>query len=216
MASKSNYHHGDLRNALIEAALRLIEERGAHDFSMREAAKEAGVAASAPYRHFADKTALMVAVAEVALGELRARMQGAMEDASVEGSPLEQYRAAGIAYVMFAYERPAHFRVLHDTTYGDPERSEVLARYHHENTEDIARRLQEASPSGDGIEREFSREAVEFATSTLMYGLARRIIDGHIPETSLTREGIEALATQLTEIIAVGFLSPRIRANPPE
>ena len=203
--SRKNYHHGDLRNALIEAALRLIEREGAHDFSMREAAKEAGVAASAPYRHFEDKTALMVAVAEVALAELRQRMRDAMTGEEVAGQPLEQYRAAGIAYVLFAYERPAHFRVLHDTKYGDPARSEKLASYHQENVSDIAEKLARADEHGM-FDREFSHELIEFAASTIMYGLARRIIDGHIPEEVLSKEGVEALANQLGELLASGFL----------
>jgi hypothetical protein len=53
---------------------------------------------------------------------------------------------------------------------------------------------------------EFSHELIEFAASTIMYGLARRIIDGHIPEEVLSKEGVEALASQLGELLASGFL----------
>ena len=60
--ARCNYHHGDLRNALIIAAAELIERDGTLEFSMAEAAAKAGVSAAAPYRHFADKDELILAV----------------------------------------------------------------------------------------------------------------------------------------------------------
>lgn len=60
---RDGYHHGDLRNALVASAVRLIETSGTSSFSLREAAREVGVSANAAYRHFDDKSALMTAVA---------------------------------------------------------------------------------------------------------------------------------------------------------
>ena len=65
--ARSNYHHGDLRNALIIAAAELIERDGTLEFSMAEAAANAGVSAAAPYRHFADKEELLKAVRQLAI-----------------------------------------------------------------------------------------------------------------------------------------------------
>ena len=62
-ARRRRYHHGDLRQALIETAIEMLGERGAEAFSMAEASRRLGVAASAPYRHFADRDALLAAVA---------------------------------------------------------------------------------------------------------------------------------------------------------
>jgi AcrR family transcriptional regulator len=67
---KPHYHHGDLRNALIEQAVKLLEETGAESFSLREAARLVGVTANAAYRHFADKSDLLTAVAEVGLSRM--------------------------------------------------------------------------------------------------------------------------------------------------
>ena len=66
-----NYHHGDLRNALIIAAAELIEENGSVDFAMIDAARRAGVSSAAPYRHFKDKDALVDGVAQLAFLALR-------------------------------------------------------------------------------------------------------------------------------------------------
>ncbi len=199
--ARSNYHHGGLRNAMIEAALRLVERKGLRGFSMREAAREAGVAPSAPYRHFEDKSALMTAVAEVALRELSARSDLAIAQAGP--SPLAQFRAAGIAYVRFAGEQPSHFLVLHDPEYADRSRSELIASYLARNNQQFREILQGAHEDG---ELRGSRELVELTASTLMYGLARRIVDGQF-DTPLTPEDIDRLAEQMTHVLAVGIAS---------
>src|SRR6476469_8276563 len=60
---RDTYHHGDLKRALTEAALELVKEKGPKGFTLREVARRAGVSAAAPYRHFADKSQLLAAVA---------------------------------------------------------------------------------------------------------------------------------------------------------
>ena len=76
---REGYHHGDLRNALLEAAVRLVAQKGPEGFSLREAAREVGVSPAAAYRHFADKLALLTALAADAHGRdagLRERLGG--------------------------------------------------------------------------------------------------------------------------------------------
>src|SRR6266545_5478767 len=72
------YHHGDLRRALTDVALRLVTERGPGGFTLREAARVIGVSQTAPYRHFRTKEALLAAVAEEGFEELRGRMRRAL------------------------------------------------------------------------------------------------------------------------------------------
>src|SRR3982074_1431728 len=72
------YHHGDLRRALVDAALALIAEGELGTFSLREVARRAGVTPAAPYHHFKDKTALLAAVAEEGFVALRARLEAAL------------------------------------------------------------------------------------------------------------------------------------------
>lgn len=113
---RATYHHGDLRNALVEEALRLIARRGVESFSLREAARALGVSPTAAYRHFADKDSLLGAVA----GEGFARLATAMERAvsrleAPAGSPAHAVAAmlaVGEAYVDFALRHPSHFRVM--------------------------------------------------------------------------------------------------------
>lgn len=101
-------HHGDLRNALERAALELVAEKGPHGFSLNEASRRAGVSVAAPYKHFADREALLAALAAAGYRAQRDRFAAAL--AAAEG-PAEQLAAFGAAYVRFAAAEPALFDV---------------------------------------------------------------------------------------------------------
>ncbi|MBS2540173.1 TetR/AcrR family transcriptional regulator [Catenulispora sp. NF23] len=104
----SGHHHGDLRNALERAALELVAEKGPHGFSLNEASRRAGVSVAAPYKHFADREALLAALAVTGYREQRERFAGAV---SALDDPADQLAAFAAAYVRFAAERPALFDV---------------------------------------------------------------------------------------------------------
>src|SRR5262245_65136802 len=98
---RSTYHHGDLPRALRGAAARLVAERGADGFTLREAARLVGVNHAAAYRHFSDKRALLAAIAQDGYATLAVRLHRA--DAAVPKSDvLERLRRVGVAYVAFA------------------------------------------------------------------------------------------------------------------
>jgi AcrR family transcriptional regulator len=104
------YHHGDLRRALVDAARRILEAEGPTALSLRAVAREAGVSPAAPYHHFKDKAELLDAVASEGWQMLDAAM--AKAKAAAEGR--EKLTALGIAYVCFARENPALYRVMYD------------------------------------------------------------------------------------------------------
>ena len=107
-ARRGRYHHGDLRDALVETAIALLGERGGGAFSMAEASRRLGVASSAPYRHFAGRDALLAAVAVRAAGLLGERLG----QVTASGSPEQRLAAAAQAYVRFADEERALFQAL--------------------------------------------------------------------------------------------------------
>jgi len=110
---KRAYHHGDLRTAMVEAALKLIAKHGPRGFSLSEAAKLAGVSVGAPYRHFADKEALFSEIAARGFAELCERIRAVAN--SCAGDARKRLVAMGMAYVRFAVERPSHFQVMFDS-----------------------------------------------------------------------------------------------------
>ena len=109
-AAKEKYHHGDLRAALLDAALAVVNEVGPQGLSMREVARRAGVSHAAPYRHFADRDELILAVVEQGFNLMQQTMQA--QKAAAPDDPLNQFAASGLAYVNFAFEHPAYYRVM--------------------------------------------------------------------------------------------------------
>lgn len=107
--AKTSYHHGDLRTALIDAGMELLGSRTADDLSLREVARAVGVSATAVYRHFPDKAALMGALASEGLAML-GKAQHAAFDAA--GGGVAGFSATGAAYVRFAVEHTALFRLI--------------------------------------------------------------------------------------------------------
>jgi AcrR family transcriptional regulator len=107
---KKSYHHGDLRAALLRHAVQILAVQGSHELSLRALAREAGVSHAAPYRHFADKAQLMAAVAQEGFENLKQAIEGA--GAAAPAGALERFYAGGEAYVRFAVEHPAHYRVM--------------------------------------------------------------------------------------------------------
>jgi AcrR family transcriptional regulator len=104
------YHHGDLRRALLDAALELASEQGARDVTLSAVARRAGVSVAAPYRHFADKDALLAAAAE----ESFRLFADALRQGSAAGgaSRTERMVAMGRAYVRFALRHPARYTLM--------------------------------------------------------------------------------------------------------
>jgi AcrR family transcriptional regulator len=105
--SKTGYHHGDLRAALIDAGLQLTRVGGPEALTIREATRRVGVSPNAAYRHFADREALLSAVATAIQSLMVARMQTSVRR---RGST-ELLRAVGIGYIKFALDEPGWFAV---------------------------------------------------------------------------------------------------------
>ncbi|MEL6374214.1 MAG: TetR/AcrR family transcriptional regulator [Pseudomonadota bacterium] len=110
---RRGYHHGNLREALVAAALDLIARKGPAGLTIAEAARAAGVSAAAPYRHFRDRDALLADVAERGFQSLRDRLERAWNDARPE--PVAAFRNTGFAYLAFAREEPAAYAAMFES-----------------------------------------------------------------------------------------------------
>jgi len=103
------YHHGDLKNALIQAGIEILTEQGLNVLSLRKVAQRAGVSHSAPYAHFADKQALIAAISTEGYRKLYDCLTAAVEQ--YRHDPLRQLIEASWAYVQFGQREPAHFKI---------------------------------------------------------------------------------------------------------
>jgi AcrR family transcriptional regulator len=115
--TRTTYHHGDLRAAILDEAGRLVAERGADRVSLRELAREAGVSHAAPAHHFTDRRGLFTALAAQGFEFLAADLAAARP----------RFLDAALAYVRFAITHPGHYRVMFDKSLLDPSNRELAA-----------------------------------------------------------------------------------------
>ena len=110
---RRGYHHGNLREALIQSTLALIAEKGPAGFTMAEAARSAGVSPAAPYRHFRDREELMAEVARLGFERFADGLERAWQGGN--SSPLEALQNIGRAYLAFARTEPAYYAAMFET-----------------------------------------------------------------------------------------------------
>ncbi|MHA6628794.1 TetR/AcrR family transcriptional regulator [Pseudonocardia sichuanensis] len=125
MPERSGYHHGALRQALIDASLELIETHGVEGFSLATAARAAGVSAAAPYRHFANRAALLGEIAAAGFGQLRDVLRAAA--ARHPDDPVEALLEQGSDYIGWVVAHPAHAAVMFSTRGREPQSDAGLA-----------------------------------------------------------------------------------------
>jgi AcrR family transcriptional regulator len=187
---RKTYHHGNLRQALLDAALQILETEDVAALTLREAARRAGVSQAAPYRHFADKDALLAAVAEQGFRALTAAMRAA-------GSPLgddvlSRFRSLGMTYVQFARQHPARFRLMFGR--------DLPARTAHPGLEAAGAEnfglLLEGIAAGQaaGLIRAGDPHTYALAAWATVHGLAALQVDGRLP-------GEEAAEAQRTAAV---------------
>jgi len=109
---RRSYHHGNLKEALIEAARRFIAERGIGGFTLVDAARLVGVTPAALYRHFRGREALLEEVAGRGFADLAERLARAL---TARGTPLERFTRMGEAYLAFAEEEPGYYAAIFET-----------------------------------------------------------------------------------------------------
>lgn len=166
--AKTTYHHGHLRAACVRAAMELLDEGGeVAELSLRAVARRAGVSPAAPYRHYADREALVSAVAAVGYAELAERLAAAHPSPSTP----EQLADVATAYVRFALERPALFRLM----FGEP--------CDRDDGERVAATHAVTAYVHEIVERTFPRadpEAMATAIWAFVHGMAFLHLDGKL------------------------------------
>lgn len=166
MTVKRPYHHGDLRAAVLKAAASEIERRGFETLSLRELAASIGVAHSAPYRHFADRDALLAALAAQGFAELLTRYK----DGGRDTAPDVRLRACGQAYLELATDRPQLFRLMFasDLLSGAAPADPALAEAATACYVALEERVRATRPNAD----ERTIKAATIAYASLAYGFA--------------------------------------------
>lgn len=186
-----SYHHGDLRDALVRAARRTLESDGLPALSLRGVARAAGVSPAAPYHHFADKQALLNAVAAEGFAALRSEMLARM---ARKPDPAARLEASGIGYVVFAVENPALFRLMFGGDGPQVSADDALTKAREGAYGVLESAVAETSPD----------RAADPLTClrlwALVHGIAKLIVEAGINPADYGVPGSEALAERLLDL----------------
>jgi AcrR family transcriptional regulator len=178
LTSAKPYHHGNLRETLLESAIRLIGEVGPAGFTLRELARRAGVSHNAPYRHFSDRDDL---IAEIATQGFRQLTQAMVRAAAGGVSAFERLKLAGLAYITFALRRPEHFTVMFDAPAPAGSDHAELRKAAEEAFSTLLSLVR-----SDHHERRLPGDSHEFALLawSMVHGVAKLAITGRLPYSS--------------------------------
>lgn len=162
-----SYHHGDLRRAILDAAIESISANGSTALSLREVSRRAGVSHAAPIHHFGDKAGVLTALAAEGYGLLADELTAAGEE----------FVEAGVAYVRFAVNHKAHFEVMFRPD-----------SYHRDDAEVATARERARQALVDGVQAQTTRtgraaELTGVAAWSLMHGFATLWLTGALPQS---------------------------------
>jgi len=207
---KTAYHHGDLRNALIQGALKLMEKDG-ESFSLRDLAKRVGVSAPALYSHFADKDALLVAIAVCGFDKLKESLEAAIGRVA---DPQQQFIQMGQAYVRFGMDNPALYKLMFSGEELPAKRFKFPELQEAGNRAFQALSGMLAEMQRTGFMRPGHVDLDAFSIWAHVHGLASLIITGRVECMSEQVEGMPVIpADQLVDLslknLLEGFRQPK-------
>ena len=165
---RRGYHHGNLREALVRAALELIAQKGPAGFTFADAARWAGVSSAAPYRHFRDRDALLADVARRGFELLEAALLRAWDDGRPD--PYRAFENVGRAYLAFARDEPAHYSAMFEA--GIPLDADPGLREASNRAFDVLRRASEVLSSRLPAERRPPALMMSLHVWALSHGIA--------------------------------------------
>ncbi|WP_439575649.1 TetR/AcrR family transcriptional regulator [Phreatobacter sp.] len=195
LAERRGYHHGNLRESLVEAARRLIAERGPAGFTLSDAAKLAGVSPAAPYRHFKDRQALLREVAQLGFQELGRRLGQSTRSA---GPGPDGFMAMGRAYLDFAREEPAYYAAMFNTGLAGSDEAEGTAE---KEADPGFALLEQAVGQFTGVSDPAQRRQGALIVYALTHGLASLAAPGSVAVPGTLGDAAEVLNIGVTALL---------------
>lgn len=191
---RQSYHHGNLRETLVQAGLEVLENAGAAALSLRAIATAAGVSRSAPYAHFKDRGALLSAVANVGFS----RMAGAMASAASRGTtPKDRFVSIGCAYVGFAIDNPNMFKLMFSAELGSRVDQAAV-----EGSESYTFLRESLADLMEAVQQPFEDIIVEASAWSMVHGLSLLLIEGRLQVPRADRDKfIHEVTGRLAEML---------------
>jgi AcrR family transcriptional regulator len=198
MQKKKTYHHGDLKNALINAGVEILAKDGVSGLSLRKVAGRAGVSHSAPYSHFADKQALIAAISTEGFRQLYERMSAVAEE--YKTTPFMQLIEVAWAYVQFALDDRDRFKVMFS---GVLEKEKKYSEFVAESQRNfqLVKMIVEANQVA-GVLRSGASDLAALSAWGIIHGFVMLLLEGQIPHAILEQKSLrELVELQLGQIM---------------
>jgi AcrR family transcriptional regulator len=196
------YHHGNLRQALLDAALEIIAEQGLAALTLRQAASRAGVSHAAPKRHFASVTDLFCAVAEDGYIKLRAYLLERVAKRP-KATLVQSMAILGVAYVEFAIAHPALFRAMFHSAVAERSSPHSLDAAAGATLDVLVSAVERGQAAGE-IRKAPARD-LALAAWSLVHGLAMLAVDGQLVNRGFSTEEPVKLARELVQQLYLGL-----------
>ena len=199
---KKSYHHNNLREALLEAALPILDTQGVAGLTLRGVAAVAKVSHTAPYRHFKNKNALLEAIAVEGYRQIEAgSRQAALK---FPDDPVRQFMAAGMAYLYFAVERRAIAHLMFSGALPPDTRGETLRNAASSAIAALVGIIDNGKRAGIFVDR--PSDELTLSALACVHGLAMMVIGGLIQEQKWTRKKLEAFGNVVARTLLEGLL----------
>lgn len=189
MDARSSYHHGNLKNALIQAGVEILAEEGVAGLSLRKVAKQAGVSHAAPYAHFADKQALIAAISTEGFKQLSARIEAVR--LALTDSPSALLVEVGWAYVQFALNDPDRFKLMFSSVLEKEKEYPDFVEISRQNFEQLVSVVETCQQAG--VLTAGSSDVVAVSLWSAVHGFVSLLLEGQIPHAVLEKAQVREM-----------------------
>jgi AcrR family transcriptional regulator len=186
---KTRYHHGDLKNALIQAGSEILAEDGIGSLSLRKVASRVGVSHSAPYAHFVDKQDLIAAISTEGFRMLNERFLAVGEH--FQGNPDQFLIELAYAYLQFATERPAYFKLMFSGVLEKEKEYPEFVEVSKQNLNFLIHLVEQCQSAG--LLKSGPAEVLAVSVWSLVHGFVDLYMERQMPSTVLDHEGVQNL-----------------------
>jgi AcrR family transcriptional regulator len=192
--SRATYHHGDLKNALIRAAIEIVATEGVYGLTLRKAARRVGVSHNAPYAHFPDKQALIAAIVLDGHNKIQAQMNAVVT--KYPNHPLRQLANLAWAYVQFGLESPAHYKMTFSGLLENEKNYPAFVEISHNNLSLISQIVADCQVAGVLIASEANSDGIGLTAVSawgLIHGLVSLMIEGQVPSRLMEQNSPQSI-----------------------